>query len=318
MSDVLEVPVGDVKVGDRVRKELRHVEMLAESIRDVGLLHPLVVNGRMELVAGARRLEAVKRCGWERVPVRVVASLDDALKALVAERDENTCREHLTPTELVELGRQIEALEKPAAKQRQGARTDLEHGGKLPQSSAGKTRDKVAAALGVGSKTYEKAEQVVVAAEEDPEAFGDLPELMNKKSVDAAHRLLKKRGGGPKPRAGKKAGKAPAPEHPYQKLLTACQSLSGAVTKAIDGEAGEYLRGLLLAVSKKPFAIPMLSFTSDVIENGEVNRGRCRFVGLQPLRGLFRLAGAGKKMTAAETAKAFAELCGRAETEDEA
>ena len=73
------------------------------------------------------------------------------------ERDENNCREDLTPTEIVEIGRAIEALEKPKAKERQGTRTDIkEPCGKFPQGSEGKTRDKVGAALGVSGKTYEK------------------------------------------------------------------------------------------------------------------------------------------------------------------
>jgi len=48
--------------------------------------------------------------------------------------------------------------------ERQGERTDLEHGGNLPQGS-GKTRDKLGAVFGVGGKTYEKAHKVVEAVE---------------------------------------------------------------------------------------------------------------------------------------------------------
>lgn len=44
-----------------------------------------------------RRLAAVKKLGWERVPVRIVETLDDAISALLAEEQENTCREDLSP-----------------------------------------------------------------------------------------------------------------------------------------------------------------------------------------------------------------------------
>jgi len=44
---------------------------------------------------------------------------------LRAERDENICRKEMTVSEKVALGRQIEELERPAAAERQGTRTDL-------------------------------------------------------------------------------------------------------------------------------------------------------------------------------------------------
>ena len=74
------------------------------------------------------------------------------------ERDENNCREDLTPTEIVEIGRAIEALEKPKAKERlkDAGRAGGKASGKLPEASTGDTRDKVGAALGVSGKTYEK------------------------------------------------------------------------------------------------------------------------------------------------------------------
>ena len=42
------------------------------------------------------------------------------------------------------------------------------NGGKLPRSSAGKTRDKVAASTGMSGRTLEEATQVVEAAGEEP------------------------------------------------------------------------------------------------------------------------------------------------------
>jgi hypothetical protein len=80
----------------------------------------------------------------------------------MAERDENTCRKDLLPTEAVALGAAIEAVEKGAAKERQ-----REHGktapgrrkntsGKLPEVIQGEAREKVAAAVGMKARTYEK------------------------------------------------------------------------------------------------------------------------------------------------------------------
>ena len=186
------VPVKKIVARNRARKDVGDISGLADSISRVGLLHPIVLNSRHELIAGARRLAAVKKHGWKEVPCRVVDTLDDALLALQAERDENTCREPLAPSEMVKLGEQIEAIEKPEAENRKGARTDTP-AGKLPAGGAGRVRDKVGKAVGVSGKTYEKAKAVADAAKENPEAFGDLPAKMDAESVDAAHKELKER-----------------------------------------------------------------------------------------------------------------------------
>ena len=71
--------------------------------------------------------------------------------------------------------RAIEPVEKAAAKERQGTRTD-KLGGKLPPGSkrrpSTKSRDKVAQATGMSARTLSKAEAVVAAAERDPENYG--------------------------------------------------------------------------------------------------------------------------------------------------
>lgn len=54
----LRRPVSEAQVND-----------LVDSISRLGLLQPLVVTTANELVAGRHRLEAVKRLGWNTVPV---------------------------------------------------------------------------------------------------------------------------------------------------------------------------------------------------------------------------------------------------------
>ncbi len=82
---------------------------LAESIRELGILQPLLVrdlgNGRYELVAGERRLRASKLAGLERVPVMTVDTDDRGSleRALV----ENLHREDLNPIEEAEGYRQL-------------------------------------------------------------------------------------------------------------------------------------------------------------------------------------------------------------------
>lgn len=79
---------------------------LADSIRENGLLQPLVVRpapgnpDRYELVAGERRFRAISRLGWEDVPVLVRDASDETL--LVLALVENLQREALGPLEEAE------------------------------------------------------------------------------------------------------------------------------------------------------------------------------------------------------------------------
>lgn len=74
---------------------------LVESIRSVGVLSPLLareLEGRLELLAGERRLEAAKAAGLSTVPVRVLTGLTDAAAQEVA-LVENLARKDLTAYE---------------------------------------------------------------------------------------------------------------------------------------------------------------------------------------------------------------------------
>nr|WP_221277156.1 ParB/RepB/Spo0J family partition protein [Deinobacterium chartae] len=78
------------------------LQSLADSIREHGVLQPLLVRpvqGRLELVAGERRLRAARLAGLSRVPV-IVRDLDDRA-ALIAAFRENLDRADLNPLEEV-------------------------------------------------------------------------------------------------------------------------------------------------------------------------------------------------------------------------
>lgn len=175
-----------IQIGFRYRKDLGDLRSLADSISEVGLLHPVVVTPEGRLIAGQRRLEACRLRGWKDVPVTVV----DLYQAARGEAHENFVRKDLLPSEIVALKRAIEPLERRAARERQGSRTDL----CLPATVAecqGAARDKIARYLGVGRTTIDRAEAVVEAAEEDPEEYGHLVEQMDRSGkVAGAYRRL--------------------------------------------------------------------------------------------------------------------------------
>lgn len=148
---------------------------------------------------------AVKRLGWTTVPTRIAATLDDALLAILAQRDENTCRKALAPTEYVKQSERIEKAFSAtnAQKQKSGKSEDGKAGGRgkaknLPENFRKVSHDKpthtsrvAAAVAGVSSRTHEKAKAVVKAAEKEPEKFAKIQEQMDKTGkVDPAFRKL--------------------------------------------------------------------------------------------------------------------------------
>ena len=156
--------IADIVVQDRHRRDVGDLKELARSIENLGLLHPVVVTPERRLIAGLRRLRACESLGWQEIAVTVVGSLEDGLRGLVAERDENLCRLPMKPSELVALGRAIEAIERPKA------RAEGHRGGRGqtlgPGAKAFRTDEVVAEAIGMSGRTYRRAKAVVTAAEE--------------------------------------------------------------------------------------------------------------------------------------------------------
>ncbi|MFW5728044.1 MAG: ParB N-terminal domain-containing protein [bacterium] len=107
-----ELEISTIIIRRRVRRNLGDLTPLVESIRKHGLLNPIVVTGRKELVAGHRRLEAAKQLGWKTVPVRYVDTAD-AADLVEMELDENIKRKNLTTDELAEAYIRIERLRNP-------------------------------------------------------------------------------------------------------------------------------------------------------------------------------------------------------------
>lgn len=160
-----EVHVEAVRVVGRFRKDLGDIESLAKSIANVGLMHPIVVTPEMQLIAGGRRLEACRLLGKQTIPALVVDNLDDATRRLTAERDENTERKPMAWSELIALGKALEALERPKAAGRRTSAPMNKRSGTETMTEGGATRDVVAKALGTGGSSYARAKAVVEAAE---------------------------------------------------------------------------------------------------------------------------------------------------------
>lgn len=83
-----------VERSERQRRELRNIDELAESIHRIGLINPPVITQDGVLVAGERRLTAIRQLGWTHVPVQFVEDLSD-YELQTIELEENIKRENL-------------------------------------------------------------------------------------------------------------------------------------------------------------------------------------------------------------------------------
>lgn len=180
-----EIDIARVRVLERHRKDFGDLSGLMSSIEEIGLLHPIVITERGNLIAGVRRLEVFRQLGRTSIPARLV-DLDDVVRGEYAE---NAHRKDFTPSEMVAIRRELEGPEKEAAEKRMRAGEPL---GKLPEG--GRALDKVASFAGVGRRTLDKATAVVEAAEREPQRFGDLQERMDRTGkVDGVFRELRRR-----------------------------------------------------------------------------------------------------------------------------
>lgn len=84
------------------------VSTLKKSIEKIGLINPITINNNNELLAGARRFQAVTDLGWEDVTVHIVER--DLLEQELISIDENLVRTPLNKLELekcLNRGREI-------------------------------------------------------------------------------------------------------------------------------------------------------------------------------------------------------------------
>lgn len=155
-SMLKEIQISAIKIGSRHRKDMGDLTTLAESIREEGLLQPIGVTDRLELVFGERRLQAVRDILKKK---SILARIVNVSSILAGEYAENEIRKDFTPSERVAIARTIEQQ----IGNRRGQRTDKERVQKIAQVGPGqKTRDAAAKRAGFGNhETYRQAAKVV-------------------------------------------------------------------------------------------------------------------------------------------------------------
>jgi len=104
-----ELPLKDIIVGDRFRKNYGDIDQLASSIKDFGLLQPIVIARNGQLLAGGRRFAAAQKLNLPTIPVHFMDEVDDLLK-LEIEFEENVKRQDLSWQEKSTLNAAIHEL----------------------------------------------------------------------------------------------------------------------------------------------------------------------------------------------------------------
>jgi ParB family chromosome partitioning protein len=109
----VQIDIDQIVIRKRVRKNLGDLTSLMESLKRHGLLNPVVINSRNELIAGHRRTEAARRLGWKTVEVRIVDGRDEG-DLVEMEIEENTQRKNLTSDELAEAYLRLDRIRHPS------------------------------------------------------------------------------------------------------------------------------------------------------------------------------------------------------------
>jgi ParB family chromosome partitioning protein len=108
----MQIPIEDIVVKKRIRKEPGDITSLAESLKRFGQLSPIVISRKNVLIAGGRRLEAAKALGWRTINA-VILDAPGELTKLEMEIEENIQREDFTAGEIAEATKKIYHLKNP-------------------------------------------------------------------------------------------------------------------------------------------------------------------------------------------------------------
>ena len=160
------VDIDKIQVKDRIRKDFGNIQELADDIKENGLINPPVITpDTYELIAGERRLRAMKELGFKQVEVRPMA-VKDAEHALNLEISENETRKDFSKAERIDYARRLERIEELKAKERM-EKGDNQYTQDSPtqnfvEGNIGETNDIVAEKLDIGSGEQYRKEKFIV------------------------------------------------------------------------------------------------------------------------------------------------------------
>jgi ParB/RepB/Spo0J family partition protein len=169
---VIDVLLNQIEVGERRRTDYGDIGALAQGMKRVGLLEPIIVDRNdkkgYRLVAGERRLKAAQMLKWHTIPANLREHLSDTqLRDIELEENEN--RKPLTQRERERTFASSKGLVESAKK----AGEVLAHSGPKSAGKHGRPAQPtstraIAGALGTSRQSIERAEQHIATAEQFP------------------------------------------------------------------------------------------------------------------------------------------------------
>lgn len=285
----------EIKPSDKGRPYNPHeVLALKESIAAIGLQTPLTVierDGRLVLVAGRHRLEALRLLKAEKAPVRIV-DFDDA-EARLWQISENLHRNELP---MLQRAEQIEEWRKLTAEKR-GAQVEPPLGGAQPHDTGVKA---TARELGISRPEVQRAAKIAALPAEVKAAAVDhglddnasaLLEAAKQPTPERQVAALKQRAEASVKRKSQltkygreqKAAKAkaarltqikPAHDLASPEDLPPAGEIAGPLRNLVNCSAGEFARWIKLTTpNDRPHVVRMLRMTADILdmeEHGEI------------------------------------------------
>ena len=107
----MKVKIKDIVIKNRIRKNPGNLEPLMESLNRFGQLHPIILNSKLQLITGNRRLEAAKRLGWLSIDANIL-DVTDKVELLEMEIEENVQRKDFTEDDLTEAYKRLAKLKR--------------------------------------------------------------------------------------------------------------------------------------------------------------------------------------------------------------
>lgn len=108
----MQIPIEDIVVKKRIRKDMGDTDSLADSLRQYGLINPVLINKHNILIAGRRRLEAARKLGWRTINATIIDA-QDPLTKLEYELEENYQRSDFSGEETQLAIKKIQKLRHP-------------------------------------------------------------------------------------------------------------------------------------------------------------------------------------------------------------
>ena len=149
-----QIQVHNIKVGTRFRKlDDDKVDELAKSISVIGLLHPIVIDTKNNLLSGHHRLEAHRKLGREFIECKLVSMSE--LENELIQIDENLILNQLSVLEISEhLIRREEILTKL------GKRSTVRDNQYAGVNSDTSTTKELADEIGISERKYQRIKQI--------------------------------------------------------------------------------------------------------------------------------------------------------------